>query len=54
MRLSELQAALVEEGQQHRAAQHKELQRTGSEKLKSAKRKSLTQNVDVRSPGPDE
>jgi SAM-dependent methyltransferase/acyl carrier protein len=42
MRLSELMAVLGEDDQQHRTAQHKELQRTGSERLKSVKRKSLT------------
>ena len=42
IRLSELLAGLAEEDQQNRAAQHKELQRSGSERLKSVKRKSLT------------
>jgi amino acid adenylation domain-containing protein len=42
MRLSELHAALAEEDQKHRASQHKELQQLGVQKLKTAKRKSLT------------
>jgi amino acid adenylation domain-containing protein len=42
MRLSELHAILAEEDQNHRAAQHKELQQLGAQRLKTAKRKSLT------------
>jgi amino acid adenylation domain-containing protein len=42
IRLSELHAILTEEDQKHRAAQHKELQQLGAQKLKTAKRKSLT------------
>jgi amino acid adenylation domain-containing protein len=42
MRLSELLASLAEEGQQHRASQHKEFQEAGLQKLKSIKRKTVT------------
>ena len=41
-RLSELLAMLDEEDQQYRAAQHKEFQQAGSQRLKKAKRKLVT------------
>ena len=44
MRLSQLIAALEDEDQKQLAAQHKEFQQAGSQKLKTAKRKTLTQN----------
>jgi len=40
--LGELMAILTEEEQQQRAAQHKEFQQVSVQKLKSAKRKTLT------------
>jgi amino acid adenylation domain-containing protein len=42
MRLSELLAVMAEEDQKHRATQQKEFQQAGSQRLKTAKRKSLT------------
>src|SRR5271165_5438491 len=42
LRLGELMAILTEEEQQQRAAQHKEFQQVSVQKLKSAKRKTLT------------
>jgi hypothetical protein len=42
MRLGELFAALEEEDQQHRASRQKKFQQVGAQKLKTAKRKSLT------------
>jgi acyl carrier protein len=42
LRLSELTGILAEEDQQHRATQHKEFQQLGGQKLKTAKRKTLT------------
>jgi acyl carrier protein len=42
LRLSELAGILAEEDQQHRATQHKEFQQLGGQKLKTAKRKTLT------------
>jgi amino acid adenylation domain-containing protein len=42
MRLSELLAVLAEEDQKHRATQQTEFQQAGGQRLKTAKRKSLT------------
>ena len=42
IRLSELLAVLSEEDLKHRATQHAEFQQAGSQRLKTAKRKSLT------------
>ncbi len=42
MRLSELLAVLAEEDQKHRATQHTEFRQAGGQRLKTAKRKSLT------------
>jgi len=44
LRLSQLIAALEDEDQKQLAAQHREFQQAGSQKLKTAKRKTLTQN----------
>jgi non-ribosomal peptide synthetase component F len=41
-RLSELVGILAEDEQQHRATQHKEFQQLSAQKLKTAKRKTLT------------
>jgi amino acid adenylation domain-containing protein len=42
MRLSELVAILAEENQKHLALQHQEFRQAGSQKLKTARRKTLT------------
>ena len=44
LRLSELVAVLVEEDQKQLALQHKEFQQAGSQKLKTARRKTVSQN----------
>lgn len=42
LRLSELGAILSEEEEQRRATQHKEFQQLSAQKLKTAKRRTLT------------
>ena len=42
LRLSDLLALLAEKDREYRAAQHKEFQQAGSQKLKTAKRKTVT------------
>jgi len=42
VRLSELLAALTEEDKQHRSSQHKEFQQASVQKLRTAKRKTVT------------